>query len=428
MPFFTLAKNLHLCCLVAAVLFFVAFTSNHSAEHKVKKSAKKWTGNFMELPVSNIKVPFLTSLIYTVHVLTMICILAVDFKVFPRRFAKTETFGCSLMDFGVGGFVFVNGLVTSYARKDWKVPSSRKSSVSLRTRLLSSIPLFILGLARLAAVKSSGYQTHISEYGVHWNFFFTLAFVKVLTDVILVFVPVRHLVFGSLATAFLYQYLLTSSYDLTSLLLNDSRRDGLLLQNKEGILSSIGFFCIYLVSIAYGSFIFQRRKSVRDWIKVCYKMLAFSFFLLGVLLFSKSYIQDSSRRMANLSYIIWVVTHCSFHLSLFLLVDLLLVFLIFNRKLPASSMPNQWVSFVHAGEKDKEEHFLNSPCLMAAVNRNQLFIFLFSNLLTGAVNFTVDTIDADTATSLVVLVAYMFVVLTVVWILHIKKKTVKALF
>ena len=79
----------------------------------------------------------------------------------PRRFAKTETYGTGLMDVGVGGL--------RSARSS--SPSARRARVALRRAL----PLLALGAATLAGKRGVDYQQHVSEYGVHWNFFFTLA-------------------------------------------------------------------------------------------------------------------------------------------------------------------------------------------------------------------------------------------------------------
>jgi len=62
------------------------------------------------------KLPFVTNYRAFVNAASAICILAVDFLVFPRRLCKTETNGTGLMDAGVAGYVFANAIVSPEAR------------------------------------------------------------------------------------------------------------------------------------------------------------------------------------------------------------------------------------------------------------------------------------------------------------------------
>jgi hypothetical protein len=123
------------------------------------------------------RLPFASNLMSSLLLCVCVSILAVDFVVFSRRFAKTEIYGWSLMDVGVGAFIAINGGLSPESRLG--TASGHKPSFLFKKTVLSTIPLLVLGFQRLATVKGLNYHEHITEYGLHWNFFFTLAFTKV---------------------------------------------------------------------------------------------------------------------------------------------------------------------------------------------------------------------------------------------------------
>ncbi len=99
-------------------------------------------------------------------VLTCTAIFAVDFNIFPHRFQKTNHYGTSLMDVGVGMIVFGGGIIEGRKKG--------KQRIFSRSQVVTQVLLFIIGLGRLYLLKLCNYQHDVKEYGVHWNFFFTL--------------------------------------------------------------------------------------------------------------------------------------------------------------------------------------------------------------------------------------------------------------
>ncbi|KAM1584226.1 hypothetical protein ACFX1Z_037228 [Malus domestica] len=161
-------------------------------------------------------------------IITCVCILAVDFTIFPRRYAKTETYGTGWMDLGVGSFVIANSLVSRQARNI--------SSRSWKTAIQSASPLIILGFARLLSTTGVDYQLHVAEYGVHWNFFFTLAAISILTSIINI--PTQYS--GILGSLILVGYQVCLMHGLNSYLLSNERGTDIISQNKEGFFSIFG--------------------------------------------------------------------------------------------------------------------------------------------------------------------------------------------
>lgn len=369
-----------------AVLIYQACTTNHKSK-KPSKSQKQVLTELLP------KKSFITVYRAQMMIITNLAILAVDFHSFPRRFAKVETGGTSLMDMGVGLFVFAMGLANSRSVIKKKFAGTKDSQSYLqliRQNTFKALPVLALGLIRLVSVKSLEYQEHESEYGIHWNFFMTLGLLPIvlgILDPILNYVP-RF--FVALAIGVIYEAVLQST-SLTKFILDPSnRRENLLTMNKEGIFSFIGYLSIFIFGQSFGSFVLTLRKTPNNllgtysgvkphkWLTVSptrglviSTVVSFSIFF---------FVKESratgsvSRRIANLPYVMWTVSYNSAFLLGYDLIE-------------------QMVGPI-----------LSS--ILDGINNNGLALFLVANLSTGLVNMSINTLKVNSGMSYVILIAY----------------------
>ncbi|KAG0559069.1 hypothetical protein KC19_10G076700 [Ceratodon purpureus] len=307
---------------------------------------------------------YLSSYRFEMMLVTCVTILAIDFTVFPRRYGKTETYGTGLMDIGVGSFVVANALVSRQARN---LPPSKHGGV-----LRNTSPLLLLGFVRLILTKFLDYQEHVGEYGVHWNFFFTLAGVALLTSLISIS-PSRCLPLGIIILS-VYQMLLSSG--LNVYLLSPMRGPGFLSLNKEGIASTFGYWGLYLISVRLGYLLNSKQTSVVHPVSslsnkeekrtvplrsgIVVGMWILDAILWGLAVWADYFVERISRRTCNLAYVLFVLAQNFEVIGIFMLAEVLIP--------------------------------LREVALLKVFDRNLLLTFLVANSLTGMVNMSMYTI------------------------------------
>ncbi|NXJ05934.1 PIGW protein, partial [Odontophorus gujanensis] len=423
------------CTVLSPVLFLVpavlaAFcvgifsTIYQQRQRDTRVPFRQMVKDFQKVYLDPHCVPAITMFRVYVNVLTSISILAVDFPQFPRRYAKAETYGTGAMDLGVGAFIFGNALVCPEVRQRASVMQSRFSS--LAKQLFAIWPLVVLGVGRLLSVKSIEYHEHTSEYGVHWNFFFTLALVRLAASLLLTIFPKNKSWIVAVTLAVLYQLTLNVTSLKTFVLHGSNGKDtrtGFLNANREGLLSLFGYLAIYMASVQVGLYLLKRRDSVRDWMgAVCLLLLA-ALVLFVFLHVSQAHADPVSRRMANLSYCLWVIAHCLTFFVSFVVADLTLVFT--KLLVKGSAVPSCWRAVKAPGSREPWQAGAEHSCLIAAVNKNQLLFFLLANVMTGVVNVMMDTMHSKAAVTLCILHLYMFLNCFIMYILHAKNIALK---
>ncbi|XP_062509263.1 phosphatidylinositol-glycan biosynthesis class W protein-like isoform X2 [Corticium candelabrum] len=390
--------SLHLIIILIILSAFLLKQSSCNTD----KHPSSW--QLIEFPD---KLPFISGYRAYINISTAVAILAVDFNIFPRRFAKTETYGVSVMDVGVGAYIVANGIVSVEARRHHNLHVVNH----VVGTCYGSIVLIALGIARLIVVKVSNYHEHVSEYGRHWNFFFTLAVVKFVSAIFVPLIP-RSVPFsaalmGGLIMG-LYQYGL-SVCGLKDYLLfgfhGNGSRSNVVDANREGLLSCVGYLAIYLFSVELGRVVFRRRKTVKEWIYFCLSLLTFDILCWFLLSLATQHVDAVSRRMANLTYVLWQVAYNTFALICFLSLDILFLIIEFNHKTSTS--------------------LLSCGVLIEAIGQHQLVYFLSANLLTGLINKMIFTLAASSLVAFIILSVYLILLSLLVLVIKQKGITTK---
>lgn len=349
--------------------------------------------------------PFITNYRGAMMVITCVAILAVDFRIFPRRFAKVENWGTSLMDMGVGSFVFTAGVVS--VRSSLKEGAGRRPSLSRRlvTSIRHSIPILVLGVVRLISVKGLDYAEHVTEYGIHWNFFFTLGF---LPPFVALFQAAFDLVpsYAVLSCALAAVYELALDWTSLGAYILIAPRTDLLSKNREGVFSFIGYLAIFLAGQSLGSIALPRQQplpknasvSVLLRRSILGQLIIASAIWTALFYFSTSYYGlrlSVSRRIANLPYFLWVSSFNSYQITICCAIESFL-------------FPHLYKAPTREEERKRSREATSN--VLYAFNRNGLAVFLVANLLTGIVNMTMPTLHMSVLKSMAVLTAYTAVV------------------
>lgn len=317
---------------------------------------------------------------------------------FPRSFAKTEVSGYGLMDLGAGSFCISGGFVSWYARR--RGEESKKGSEKVKGKpqltqlLIKSIPLLVMGFIRLLTTKGLEYQEHVSEYGVNWNFFFTLAVVGILSTLIRSAEKMRKPFVTWIPMIFCYQTLLSQNLqnfieNAPRAVVNGSASMNFLLANREGILGCIGYLILHLAGEDIGHYCLWKDNS--NMTRQREQLQGSRLFLTSCLSWTLLWVLTNilnvpvSRRSTNASFILWTISH-----------NMTILFL-------------TWLSFyLGCANENRDKHQGNTnPPIFAAVNRHGLIVFILANLLTGAVNLSMNTLEASYGKAIAVIFVYL---------------------
>ncbi|CAK0851997.1 unnamed protein product [Prorocentrum cordatum] len=358
-----------LATLVEDPLVWPRLLSQALASRAARKAEDKPV-SFSSLDERGNRLRFVAEYRAVVMMTTCIVILAVDFpSIFPRAHAKTEEFGYSLMDLGTGSIIVSSAICSKAARGERQGRGLGK----VMARALALWPVLLIGFVRFALVRGTDYHVPTSEYGVHWNFFFTIAVVN-LVSTAADLGPAASAAAG-VVILLAYQFYLSALGGSDFIL--HAPRVGLFSANREGVLSCAGFLGIHWLAVALGALIrhraYQAASRKLALLAAAAGGLAVTWCLeaLGVAV---------SRRMCNLPYCVLTLAVNALVLGGLAAVDLL------------------W-----PGSRPK------MPSVYTGVQDSMLVTFLAANLCTGVVNLQIQPLLVPCYAAMVIMICYLTV-------------------
>lgn len=331
----------------------------------------------------------------SINLMTAICILAVDFRCFPRALAKTETFGFGLMDTGVGLYVYSNAIIS---REIKQIGQRNLDRNKIKSLLINNSPLLALGLMRFFVIKELDYQQHVSEYGVHWNFFLTLAMTKMIGTIALSSISiVEHAKYVAIILLVFHET--TLQLGLSNYVLSDIPRTSFIAANREGLSSILGYVALYMASIHVGALLKNDTPVVnaRVLLKQAGKLAIVSLLLWKITFICRDMF-GVSRRLANMGYVVWVLSIGTTMTVLYILLEIFYHYLVFDRL---------------KSTDDNQEQISCVPVILKAIEYNGLTFFLAANIFTGLINMTFQTLLVGSGGAVFLLTVYMFVLVAI---------------
>ena len=269
----------------------------------------------------------------------------------------------------------------------------------------------MLGFIRLWSVKGLDYAEHVTEYGVHWNFFFTLGF---LPPFLALFQSAFRYIpsYAGLAILLGGAYELTLEFTSLKAFVLTAPRTNLFDKNREGIFSFFGYLAIFLAGQATGMVVIPRNLIIscptatgtqqRQRLLVTLAGWSAFWILLSTLSTSYSYglNLNVSRRLANLPYFLWISAFNTSQITAFCLIETIF-------------FPAVYKTSFTTREAEESVYKGSTSRVLEAFNRNGLAVFLVANLLTGLVNLTVPTLHVGELPAMGILIAYAAIVTSV---------------